>query len=159
MNYKNCPGEASATIQINTPKSNINSMTYSGLIVVKNDLQGNLDLILEVNRCSLDMNTCEKYPGATIRDLCGKFLDKKAFYTSFLDNIKPALRCPIKAGNYTINEIKVDLTVFSAFPLDGYVWLATLRTIFSDPSLKRKRVAMCIMSEVRVLRVNKKKLS
>lgn len=134
------------------PSSNINVMSFSGFVNITRDIQGDMELVMEVNRCSLDRNTCEKYPGATIREMCRRFQEKTKFYAKFFSNFEPPLRCPLKAGNYTMNEIKLDLSVISVLPLDGYLWLVTFKILAIEPGLKKKQTAMCINTETKIVR-------
>ena len=135
------------------PASNINVATFSGLITVKKDIHGDMEFVIESNRCSFDMKICEKYPGAHIRELCKIFNTKNAFYSSIFDNIEPPIKCPLKAGNYTIDETKLDLSALAVLPVDGYVWVSTLK-ILSEAGNKKKRIVMCINTETKIIRTN-----
>lgn len=157
VNLKNCPINTLMTVDLKIPKSNINGMTMSGWIDVKKEIQGNMELVLEANRCTLDMKNCEKYPGTTFRDLCSKFDDKNAFYSPFLESFEPPLKCPMKPGNYTIHEIKLDYTLFSALALDGYIWLTTFKILASEAATKKKRIVACLNTELKIVRCNKRK--
>jgi hypothetical protein len=102
------------------PKSNIDKIDYSGYIIVKEEIKGDLVLVLDASRCSLDMKTCEKYSNRNFRDMCSRFHEKNAFYTSSFASINPPLDCPLQPGNYSLGESTIDLTLFSIFPYDGY---------------------------------------
>lgn len=148
--------ETLMSVHLIIPGSNLNVVTLSGYVNVKQDIQGDMELVLESNRCTFDMKTCEKFPSPTIRELCRKFNTKNAFYSSFFDNIKPTVKCPLKAGNYTINKTKLDLSPIYALPLDGYVWISKIKVLAKDKNNK-KRIEMCMNTETKIIRTNVKR--
>lgn len=143
-----------ATVQLELPSTNINVVTFSGSVNISKEIKGDMELIIEANRCSLDRKTCEKYPGATVHRICKKFDEKNTFYSSFFENIKPAFKCPIKPGLYTVDQTKLDLNAISMLPLDGYLWVVTFKMLTADAGNKRKQTAMCLNSEIKVLRTS-----
>lgn len=152
QNWKNCPGEKMMAVEGKMPVSHLNVVSFSGYGYLSRDIKGDLELFVEVNRCSLDMKFCENYPGTTIRELCKRFRDKNAFYSSTLESIKPLLKCPVKAGNYTFMELKLDLSALSLLPMDGYVWLTTIKLLSAEERIKRKLIVLCIAAETKILR-------
>lgn len=147
------------TVQLKLPISNINVVTLSAVLNVTKEVKGDMELIFDTNRCSLDMKTCEKYPGANIRGLCEKFEQKNAFYTPIFENFKPAIKCPLKPDIYTLKESKMDFSLFSLIPLDGYVWVVTIKVLSAESGIKKKEVAMCLNTETKIVRATIKKLS
>lgn len=113
-----------------------------------------MEFSIESNKCTLDMTTCEKYASTTLRGMCKIFVKKNAFYSSFFENITPPLVCPLKTGNYTIVETKLDLTALSVLPLDGFVWVSTLKVLAMEPGLKKKRIVLCLNTETKIIRTN-----
>lgn len=113
-------------VDFNVSNSNIeNKISLSGRMSVSEEIAGELDLVLEVNKCTLDMKNCEKSATVNVREICKKFKDKNAFYYSVFSSIKPQLQCPIKAGNYSSEQSTIELSMISLLPLDGYIWLVT----------------------------------
>jgi hypothetical protein len=137
------------------PKSNINKIDYSGYIVVKEVITGDMVLVLDVNRCSVDMNACEKYSNRNFRNMCFRFHEKNAFYTSSFASINPPFDCPIKPGNYSLGESSIDMSLFSFFPYDGFIWVINYRFVSIQDGGKSKRVVMCANSEIKIVKVRK----
>ena len=76
------------------------------------------------------------------------------FYSEVLGAIKPKLECPLKAGNYALGKTLVDLTAFKFFPLEGYVWILTIKLVTSAKGSKIKKVSACSIIELKVTRKN-----
>lgn len=75
-----------------------------------------MDLMFTISivRCSLDIKDCQRFVAmpATL-NLCRLLEEKEKFYTVMTDAIHPRLKCPIEAGNYTLDKITVNLKVIS----------------------------------------------
>lgn len=142
-------------MKIILPPTNIDKMKYSGTIAVSDEVPGEIDLVMEYNKCSLDMKTCEKYDIINIREMCKKFQDKNAFYSNIFAHIKPPLKCPIKPGNYTLEESSLDLAPFALFPIDGYIWVLSFKFASGEKGIKGKKVVMCLNAEVKIIRTRK----
>lgn len=153
--WENCPIQTPMSIQMSIPKSNINTLKMSGLITAAVEVPGDIELVVEANKCTLDMMTCEKYAGVSVRELCKRFKVKGAFYSNVIASIKPPLQCPIKAGNYTMEESTFDLSMLSVLPLDGYIWVVTFK-LMSAENGKTKKIAMCLNSETKIFRTSRK---
>ena len=78
------------------------------------------------------------------------------FYSEVLGAIKPKLECPLKAGNYTLGKTLVDLTVLKFVPLEGFIWIVTIKVVTSAKGSKIKKVSACIITELKVTRGNKR---
>lgn len=136
------------------PPSNINKLKFSGNIAVSEEIPGEIELVFEPNKCTLDMKTCEKYGNINIREMCSKFEDKSAFYSATFAAIKPAFKCPIQPGNYTWESSTLELTPLAMFPLDGFVWVASIKLVSSVKRSKTKKTVLCLNSETKIVRVN-----
>lgn len=144
-------------IDLRLPSSNINIVTFSGFGNLTENIRGEMELVVESFRCNFDMNNCEKFPGATVNEMCKKFIDKTSFYSSFFDNIKPPLKCPLKAGIYKMLDTKMDFSAFSMLPLDGFVWVATFKILLTEPGAKKKRIVMCVTTETKIVKTGNRK--
>ena len=81
------------------------------------------------------------------------------FYSEVLGAIKPKLKCPLKAGNYTLGKMGktlIDLTVFKVVALEGYVWILTIKVVTSAKGSKIKKVSACSIIELKVTRKNQR---
>lgn len=154
--WENCPGDMPMSIKMNMPESNVDAINVSGVIMVKEEIHGEVDFSLEASRCSLDMQKCEKYNNVNIKEMCAKFKEKKSIYSSMFAPISPPLSCPIKAGNYSIVGSKIELGFFTMFPLEGYVWVVVFRLVASEKGTKSKRTILCLNSETKIVRAIKK---
>lgn len=141
-------------LHLNFPEKNINKIMYSGYIEITEEITGEIELVLEVNKCDLEIKACEKYNSLKIGGMCQKFKDKNAFYSSGLSTIKPPLKCPIKPGNYSMENSAIDLSLVSVFPLDNFAWIVIFKFVAAD-SNKSKKTVMCINSETKIFKTRK----
>lgn len=135
------------------------NIKYSGYINVTEEIIGDLEFVIEGNRCTMDMKTCEKDNNLNVGGMCQKFEDKFAFYTGFFDSITPKWKCPIKPGIYTVHDGSMDLAIISLLPLDNKVFITTFRLVYGEKGKKAKKIAMCLNVETKVFRTNKKALT
>jgi hypothetical protein len=142
-------------IFLTIPKMNINKIAYNGSIVVSEEISKNITLVFEANKCSLDMKTCEKYTLFNIKDLCQNYQEKYASFDSIFDNISPRLGCPIKAGNYTIPDALLDMSILRLLPVDGFIWVVKFKLVASSNEGKSKKIVMCIDAEIKLLKTRK----
>lgn len=138
------------------PEMVIDSATVSGLVTVSEEILGNIDLVMETNRCTLDLKTCFKENTINFKGMCKVFSMKNAFYSKVFDSLQPNFDCPLKAGNYTLRETSFDLMFARPFPIDGHIFIMTFKWIQVDRKNKTKRVLMCFYIEVKVFVANKK---
>lgn len=144
-------------ITMKAPQSNIgNKILFSVLITVSEEVPGEIEFVIESNRCTLDMKTCEKYPVMNVREMCKKFQEKNAFFSMTLASFKPPLKCPIKTGNYSLEESFIDLTPVAFVPLDGFVWIVTFKLVANEKGSKNKKTVLCMNSETKIIKVNKR---
>lgn len=116
------------------------------------EVLGDIEFVLGASKCTLDMKTCEKYPTTNIREMCKKFQERNAFYSSALSNFKPPLKCPLKPGNYTLSESRMDLAPVAFIPLDGFVWIVTFKFVSTEKVSQNKKIVMCLNSEVKIVK-------
>lgn len=155
--WVNCPMEMPLTVHMHVPKVNIGRIKISGVLEAKEEVLGDIEFVMEASRCTLDMKTCEKYSTLNVGEMCVKFEWKNIYYSGIFDNFKPHLKCPFQPGNYTLEESVLDLSPFTMFPLDGYVYIAAFRLV-SGKARKSKKVIMCINTETKIFKTSNKKL-
>lgn len=143
-------------LNLSFPPVNYVNIKYSGSINVTHEVKGDIELVMEGNRCTLDMKTCEKNNNLNVGGICQKFHDKNAFYSSLFDNIKPRLKCPIKPGIYMIEEGFLDLSLISLLPLDGYIYVCAFKLAYGEKGSRAKKVAMCLNTETKIFKTHKK---
>ncbi|CRK88021.1 CLUMA_CG001807, isoform A [Clunio marinus] len=153
LKWDNCPMKnLPAKAYMNAPESFNKEMNVSGTLDVSEEIAGDIVFILETNKCTLNMKTCEKFTTLNIRDFCDRFTDKNQFFYEALASVQPEFKCPIKAGNYTMFPTIVDLSVTNMFPLDGYVWVASFKFISITNKGKTKKIVFCMNIEIKVVR-------
>lgn len=144
----------SLELHLKLSKSNINKFTYNVSVIVLEELSGNLTIVLEASKCGLDLKTCEKQSSWNIKDMCPKFKEKNAFYTSIFESLSPPFGCPIQVGNYTSIESVFDLSSFAWVPLDGYIWVINVKLVETNRGKSRRTVA-CVNGEFKVMKTRK----
>lgn len=138
------------------PKTYVNKLSLHGYITVHQEISGEVDLIMETNKCSLDMKKCEKYSNRTFQKMCDRFKQKNAFFSSAFSSVEPTLQCPIKTGNYTMNNSTFDLTPLTILPLGDNVWVMMFKFISAENGSKRKKISLCLNVEVKILKAGRK---
>lgn len=128
-------------------------VTISGPFHISEEITGNIEMVLETNKCSLDMKKCEKYSNHNIPNMCIKFRENNAFYSAAFASIHPPLRCPIKPGNYTADDSTFDMTAIQMLPIDGYVWVITFKLVASESGSKTKRIVFCLNTETKIAKI------
>ena len=141
-------------LDVKVPLENIGSIQFSGGFTISQDILGDIDLVIETSRCSLDLTICEKVNPVNIKGLCDKFKDLA--FSNMFSSIRPKLECPIKAGNYTLNKATFDLKLVSIFPLAGNVWVVSFKFVVPEKEKKTKKIVFCMMSETKITRANRK---
>lgn len=101
--------------------SNDFKLGFTGYLEITKDLpNGPMELVMEVNKCDLQMKACDKHDKFSIGGLCSKFKAKNTFFSGTLEKIVPPIACPLKRGNYTFENPELDLSFASRLPIDGW---------------------------------------
>lgn len=148
--FENCPIDVPMKMFLEVPKLSVNGFNISGYVTVTDEVRGDVDMVIEATRCSIDMKSCEKYQNINIREMCTNFGRKNRYYTAVFAAIKPKVECPIKPGNYTLESTRLDLSGLRMFPLEGFVWILTFKLVSIEK--KSKKVVFCLISELEVTR-------
>lgn len=147
MKWGDCRKNLLILTNLTIGNGTIDKAEVSGFFNVTERLS-DLDLTMEVFRCSFDMKTCDRYPSPPpITDLCGKFEQNDGFFFEIFKTSTPSLKCPLM-GIYNINFSYEFLPVFLLVPLDGYVWVATFKFVNS----MTRRLVMCWNTETKIIR-------
>lgn len=126
---------------------------FSGTCVIPKDVPGPIEATADISRCDVSMKQCENYPNIRIQGLCQMLKHTEAFYYNILSKIEPQIKCPVKAGNYVVNNSSIDLSAIAFIPMSGSVWLATLK-IFSG---KNRELTLCSVVEFKIVRAKGRK--
>jgi hypothetical protein len=132
------------------------AISIGGNLEVFKKLHGPIDISSDLNRCTLNMRTCEKFVNRNMRNVCKRFTNSSLNLSDMLTKVVPPLKCPIEAGNYTVERTDVDLKMLSYAPLDGFIYNILIKLITTDPVTKSRIIASCIKVEVKIVRVRVK---
>lgn len=155
--WKNCRENALGYLNISFAKTNINKVTFSVAVELSENIDGDLVLIFEVNRCSLDMKTCQFYNRRNFYQLCD-LMNGESFFglENLFKSVKPQPVChPVRSNTYVSPEATIDLSVLSYLPLDGFVWLFSINVVEKATEGKLKKNIGCASFEVKVVRTRK----
>jgi hypothetical protein len=141
---------------MNFEKTNINVIKYSGYFLVHEELAGDFELVIEANRCSLQMENCEKYANFRTDKICEKLELKKQILGSIARAITPPLHCPVKPGNYSLGNPVVDVSILNVLNFDGYIWVSTYKLVTTNSTTKLKKIILCYNTEVKMVKVRSK---
>lgn len=79
-------------------------------------------------------------------------MSNNLIFSPVFSSFEPPLSCPVKAGNYTLKKIVIDLSIFSIFPMDGFVYVGNYQIVAGKQ--KRKPV-LCINYETKIVKTRK----
>lgn len=131
-------------------------LLISGYVIVKELIEGPLDMFIDARKCDSTMQTCEKYRETKLDKICDMFLNlKHPVFGDILANLVPKIQCPMQPGNYTINPSVSDMRTFQSLPIDKMVLLITF-SIFNGILGKNRRTIMCFESETIINKVPNK---
>jgi hypothetical protein len=152
--------KASATAKFTFPESDNNGkLLLTGNMVFRENISGQIDLVLEGSKCSFDMKTCERNPTINVQDICKKFDLKTSFYSSLFASYKPPFKCPVQSGNYTMENTEIDLAFFSWLLEEGHFYSGTVKLIENETRTKKKRVVICFYTGIKVVKTRLKSRS
>ena len=120
----------------------LNKFRFSGYVDVSTQITPPLEFTIDVNKCDQGMKKCEKNPTQKLKKPCQRLTDTRAFYYPTLTSIQPKIECPIIAQRYTATNATLDLSPFTYLPINGYIWVISLK-LFSGID-KARELAMCV---------------
>lgn len=124
--------------------------------MVAEDIKGDIEFTSETSRCTVDMKSCGKHLFYRFVNVCDALNVKNAFYSNLLGSFEPVIKCPIKAGNYSLSKTPFDLKYFQVFPIEGYVYSVIFKWLQKSQLNKSEKIIMCLHLDVKVEAVNKK---
>jgi hypothetical protein len=144
-------------MQPDVPELNLNNIfNAAGTAIVSEKLYGPMDLSYEINRCTSDMKSCEKFLTFNVRQICQKLQNVQnslSFIGKAVANITPTLKCPVEAGNYTLKKTEIDLKKYSFLPIDGFILNLVVKLVTTIPATKTRAVASCVKVEFGVEKI------
>lgn len=94
--------------------------------------------IVVAHRCTMNMKTCEPFNTIALSRICTYINDENGMLASFFRTMEPNLRCPIRPGLYRFVNSTMNLKFFTAFPIEGYRWQASLKLYSKEKGIKRE---------------------
>ena len=154
-NFENCPTEEAAPVKvfIKTPEPGADALNMSGYMTVEKTgtLYLDVTLVLQTTRCSLDLKHCESYQTFNFKDFCTMLKNVNTAYGSLFTAVKPKFECG-KPGNYTIENVKLDLMPLRFLPIDGYIFVMTFKLVGYNKVNKKKKTILCEIFECQITR-------
>jgi hypothetical protein len=120
-------------------------------MIVREKIYGPMSLSMEASRCSLDMKNCEYFQTFNVKELCKKYVDTNIVYRMVFDKISPAMKCPLKPGNYSMEKTEFDVGLIDFMPVDGFIYTTTIKMI--SGSKDSKKVVLCFKAETKIAKV------
>lgn len=130
-------------------------MEFSATVIVKENITGDLDLVVDGSRCNMDMKTCDVRKVLNYKNMCQTMNDKNSMLARVLASVSPPMSCPLLAGNYTVPKTAIDLTFAKMFQIEGYMIVSNYKLVASDKLSKKKKVIFCVYQEFKVITVRK----
>lgn len=133
----------------------VNHLQFSGSLDVEREVNGPLELVIELNRCDSGMKKCEKFPTQKFSKVCHMFDDKRSVLAGIVSMMQPPLSCPLKVQHYEAPNVSMDMTTMSYLPLSGSIFLSTAKVYSGDS--KNAEMVLCTAFDMRIVRVRKEK--
>ncbi|KAB0797244.1 hypothetical protein PPYR_08238 [Photinus pyralis] len=153
--FVNCPQHRNSPMLVDGTQFTQNRRVYyiGTRIIVKRDIQPNVKLVLQFERCKSkeSLDSCEPYQDVTIKDICRLAGEKSKPWTGFVNNMEPALNCPYKKGVYTCKNATIDGGALSVLPISGWFWKVNILLLESEANTSNP--AMCIYAEGEIVNV------
>ncbi|EDS34760.1 conserved hypothetical protein [Culex quinquefasciatus] len=115
-----------------------NVVSLHGNFTVTEVIQEPLEFIVVAHRCTMNMKTCEPFNTIALSRICTYINDENGMLASFFRTMEPNLRCPIRPGLYRFVNSTMNLKFFTAFPIEGYRWQASLKLYSKEKGVKRE---------------------
>jgi hypothetical protein len=97
-------------LELIIPKnSTVGSISIGLNLRILETLNPPLSLSTEVDRCTSDLKTCEKFYSGNTKKLCAKLKNPNSLVTKLTETIEPRLKCPIEPGNYSTKPFDMDI--------------------------------------------------
>ncbi|KAL3273855.1 hypothetical protein HHI36_015281 [Cryptolaemus montrouzieri] len=137
-----------------------NNMVAQGKKIIMNatfhvyeDIDKELMLSITIIRCRVRENpdTCEHFHSFNTNKYCQLIGTKSPLWSPFFDHITPPWRCPLKKGDYVVEDAVFDVSSFLLFPVQGWFWKVTAEQ--KDPDTKEK--VFCLITEAQVTTLGK----
>ncbi|XP_035779850.1 uncharacterized protein LOC118460024 isoform X2 [Anopheles albimanus] len=125
-----------------TSRNNI--VRFYGNFSVTEVIRPPLELILIAYRCTMDLQSCQRYNAVQMTKICSFLMDTNSFWTPFVRSIEPPVKCPIHPDS------AFDVSFFTSFPLDGYSWQVTMK-LYSTAYTPKKEV-FCFASQATLIK-------
>lgn len=155
--WDNCRKNLSARVQGSFSNKNINKISFDGSFDLSEDINGDLVFVFESHKCSLDLKTCQPNNRRNFYGICEVFEGMKTFgFKNAFTNVKPPLHChPLTSRTYLISNATVDLSIISSLPLDGYIWLLSLKFVDKNKKGTSSKPVVCMNIEMKVVKSRK----
>lgn len=142
-------------VNVSRAEGLVNHLQFTGGMDVEREVNGPLELVVELNRCDSGMKKCEKFPTQKFTKVCHLLEDKKSMFAGVVATMQPPLSCPMKVHHYEAPNSSMDMTTLSYLPLSGSIFMSTAK-IFSGEG-KKAEMVLCTSMEIKIVRVRKER--
>lgn len=102
------------------------------------------------------MSRCDHFDTLIVRDICRVLNQKNRMWTDFIDHTQPKAKCPFTENSIKVMNATVDLGFVSYLPLEGFLWINSLKLYKSVESVQHEKVLLfCIMSEAHITKTRR----
>jgi hypothetical protein len=145
MNWKNCRKNSDASLYLNITNGTIDKLEMSGFFNVSKGLDG-VELRIEASKCSLDLQTCDRYPIPPIKNFCEISKKEGVYFSNAFKMIEPNFECPLQVGTYIIKQNIIEFpSFFSYIPLGGYVWFLAFKLV----DIESRNLKACFNAQIK----------
>lgn len=131
--------------------SSRNMVTVNSKLVVQERIHAPIGVDISSERCDLsDTSRCDPLPPMSIPDLC-QHLNNPFFGSSLVSTISPKFGCPINEGEYSMNNLIMDmrnLLKFIPFPMGR---LQPVIKFYQTQSNGKRRAIACFKGRVKLM--------
>lgn len=97
-------------------------------------------------------NYCETFTNFTIVDFCERLVTPGMMGYRYLSKIKPKMKCPVKAGTFSMDKVDIFFGRMLSLPVEGYRWIIRSSMLGKVLGDKREMITLgCLAMNARIM--------
>ncbi|BES91913.1 Hypothetical protein NTJ_04721 [Nesidiocoris tenuis] len=88
---------------------------YNVTLVLKKDFDGFTGVVQALKCRHANGQDCEPFLTVPVPNLCNRLMEKGQFFSSFIQNMSPKLKCPPKKGKYVVTKARIEIDTLQQF--------------------------------------------